>query len=117
MHGLHGSRVFTSPAASGRVRATERERYGEIVIAERPATVDPEVASRLLAEAYRARGWSEADTQLLRRLRFAELEVDIDALLAAAAAGRRTIDEIDPQAALDTRSPPKGGASLAVALA
>jgi len=80
---------------TGRVRAVERELYGAIVIAERPVVVDPEVAARLLADAYRARGWSEDDTQLLRRLRFAELEVDLDTLLAAAAAGRRTIDEID----------------------
>ena len=58
-------------------------------------------AARLLADAYRARGWSEADTQLLRRLRFAELAVDVDALLRAAAAGRRAIDEIDLRAALD----------------
>jgi ATP-dependent helicase HrpB len=80
---------------TGRVRAVERELYGAIVTAERPVVVDPEVAARLLADAYRARGWSEDDTQLLRRLRFAELEVDLDTLLAAAAAGRRTIDEID----------------------
>ena len=102
-HGLHGSKIVHElDAASGRVRATERERYGEIVIAERPATVDPEVASRLLAEAYRARGWSEADTQLFRRLRFAGLPVDDHALVAAAAAGRRTLDEIDLRAALES---------------
>jgi ATP-dependent helicase HrpB len=102
MHGLHGSRIdHAFDAVSGRVRATEREYYGEIVLVERQARVDPEVAARLLAEAYRARGWSEADTQLLRRLRFAELEVDIDALVAAAAAGHRSIDDIDLRAALN----------------
>jgi ATP-dependent helicase HrpB len=103
LHGLHGSKVVHEfDPASGRVRATEREYYGEIVIVERPVTVDPEIAALLLAEAYRARGWSESDTQLLRRLRFAELDVDPDALLAAAAVGCRTIDEIDLRAALDT---------------
>ena len=72
------------------------------MIVERPAAVDPAVAAPLLADAYRARGWSEADTQLFRRLRFAELDVDLDALLAAAAVGCRAIDEIDLRAALDT---------------
>ena len=101
MHGFHGSRIVHEfDAASGRVRATEREYYGEIVLVERQAQVNPEAAARLLADAYRARGWSEADTQLIRRLRFAELEVDLDALLAAAAMGCRTIDEIDLRARL-----------------
>jgi ATP-dependent helicase HrpB len=100
---------------SGRVRAVERELYGVIVVAERPADVDPEIASRLLAEAYRARGWSEADTQLFRRLRFAGLPVDDHALVAAAAAGRRTLDEIDLRAALESlprRSLGQGGRDL-----
>jgi ATP-dependent RNA helicase HrpB len=87
--------------ASGRVRAVERELYGAIVIAERPAEVDPEVASRLLAGAYRAQGWSVNDTVLFRRLRFAGLPLDVDALLAAAAAGRYAIDQVDLGAALD----------------
>ena len=79
--GLHGSRkVHEFDQASGKVRATEREYYGEIVLVERPAAVDPDIAARLLADAYRARGWSDDDTQLLRRLRFAELAVDVDAL-------------------------------------
>jgi ATP-dependent helicase HrpB len=100
-HGLHGSKLIHEfVAASGRVRAVEQETYGEIVIGERPAEVDPEIASRLLADAYRARGWSEDDTQLFRRLRFAEIPVDTDQLLAAAAAGCRTIEDIDLQTAL-----------------
>jgi ATP-dependent helicase HrpB len=104
-HGLHGVRIdHEFDAASGRIRATERESYGEIVLVERQARVDPEVAARLLAEAYRARGWSESDTRLLRRVRFSELEVDVDALLTVAAAGRRSIDEIDLQGALDWKT-------------
>jgi ATP-dependent helicase HrpB len=117
LHGLHGSKVVHEfVAASGRVRAVRQELYGEIVIAERPADVDPETAARLLADAYRARGWSDDDTQLLRRLRFAGISVDIDELLLAAAAGRRAIAEMDLRAAVDAlpgsadrRSQPRRG--------
>jgi ATP-dependent helicase HrpB len=90
-------------AASGRVRAIERERYGAIVLVERPAAIDPEIAAGLLAEAYRARGWSDADVQLLRRMRFAGIPVDEEAIVRAAARERRSIDQIDLAAAIDTR--------------
>jgi ATP-dependent RNA helicase HrpB len=89
---------------SGRVRAVERTFYGEIVLTERVAPIDPLVAGPLLADAYRARGFSDADVQLLRRLRFAGLPsgpADVDALMSAASAGRRSLDEIDLRAALD----------------
>jgi len=89
--------------ASGRVRAVEREHYGAIVLKERPADVDPSVAARLLAEAWRARGPSEADAQLLRRLRFAGMTVDEDAMLQTAAYGCRSIADVDLASAIDTR--------------
>src|SRR5262249_17298281 len=82
-------------AVSGRVRAIERERYGAIVLTERSAKVDAEVAARLLAQAWRARGWSDEETQLLRRMRFAGMGVDEDELLLAAAYGRRSLAEVD----------------------
>jgi ATP-dependent helicase HrpB len=88
---------------SGRVRATEREMYGEIVLAERPAPIDLRIAGALLTDAYIRRGLSDADAQLLHRLRFAELPTDRHALVAAAAAGRRAVDEIDLHHALDRR--------------
>jgi ATP-dependent helicase HrpB len=55
----------------------------------------------MLATAYEARGLTDADEQLVRRLRFAELPADVPSLLRAAAAGRRGLDEIDIRAALD----------------
>ena len=85
----------------GRVRATERTYYGAIPIAERPSQPDPLEAGRLLAAAYRARGWKDEDEQLFRRVRFAKLAVDEDTWLASAAAGRRHVDEIDLGEALD----------------
>ena len=86
---------------SGRVRAAERTYYGAIAIGERPASPDPEEAARLLAEAYERRGLSDADEQLVRRLRFADLPADVPALIRGAAAGRRALDEIDLRGALD----------------
>lgn len=86
---------------SGRVRAVERSCYGRISIEERPADIDGATAATLVARAYRERGWSDADTQLMRRLRFADLAGDESALIAAAAAGRRAIDEVDLRAALE----------------
>lgn len=78
--------------------------YGAIVIAERPARIDAEVAAGLLADAYQQRGPSEADTRLLRRLRFADLTADPAALVRLAARGRRALDEIDLRDALDSRA-------------
>jgi len=102
IHGLHGVRIeHEFDEAQGRIRAIEREMYGEIVVAERPAPVDPDVASGLLADAYLRRGLPERETQLLRRLTFAEIPVDTEKLVAAAAAGRHSLDQIDLRAALD----------------
>lgn len=85
---------------AGRVRATERTYYGAIPLAERPAVPDPSDAARLLADAYFARGLTDADAQLVRRLRFAGMAVDVASLVRSAAAGRRSLDEIDLRGAL-----------------
>jgi ATP-dependent helicase HrpB len=95
--------VHEYDAGAGRVRAIVRERYGAIVVTERPAAIDAGVAARLLADAYRARGWSDADAQLLRRMRFAGLSPDENALLVAAAYGRRSIEEVDLTTVIDAR--------------
>ncbi len=100
---LRRRRIDHEVDAAGRVRAIERELYGAIVLAERPARIDPDVAAELLAEAYLRRGLTDGDTQLLRRLRFAGHAADAATLVAPAAAGRSTIDEIDVRAGLDRR--------------
>ena len=55
----------------------------------------------LLARAYRARGWRDEDLQLWRRLRFAQIAHDPDALLSRAAEGKRALDEIELHEGLD----------------
>jgi ATP-dependent helicase HrpB len=86
---------------AGRVRAVERIYYGAIAIGERPAAPDRDEAARLLAAAYQARGLTDADEQLVRRLRFADLPADLPSLLRAAAMGHRSLDEIDLRTALE----------------
>jgi ATP-dependent helicase HrpB len=80
---------------SGVVRAVRRDRYGAIVLAERPAEIDPQVAATLVANALLARGLGNDDERLLRRLRFAGLEVDREDLVRRAAAGCRRVDDVD----------------------
>jgi len=72
-------------------------------VTERPADLDPDVAARLLADAWQARGASTADAQLLRRMRFAGLAVDERSLALAASYGRRALADVDLRAAIDTR--------------
>jgi ATP-dependent helicase HrpB len=59
------------------------------------------MAGSLLAAVYRAHGWSDEDTQVERRLRFAALGVDVEQMIQAATAGRTSIADVDLQAALD----------------
>jgi ATP-dependent helicase HrpB len=79
---------------SGKVRARTIDCYDALVLAERPAPVDPEIASEAIAAAWLARGPREADTRLLRRLRFAGQDVDVAAMVRAAAHGVRALDEV-----------------------
>jgi ATP-dependent helicase HrpB len=88
-------------AATGRVRAWRRARYGAIVLFEQPAEADPDEQARLLAEAWRDRGPTTADRRVLARLRFAGLAADEASLVAAASRRARALDDIDLAAAID----------------
>ncbi|HEY7284987.1 MAG TPA: ATP-dependent helicase C-terminal domain-containing protein [Vicinamibacterales bacterium] len=90
-------------AASGRVRAARIDRYDAIVLAEHPVAVDPAIAAPVLAEAWLDRGPRDGDRQLLRRLAFADVTVDLADLARTAAFSARTIDDLDIATAL----PPK----------
>jgi ATP-dependent helicase HrpB len=100
---------------AGRVRAFKRDYYGAIVLAEHPVTPEPEPAALLLGEAYVERGWTGADEQLARRLRFAGLALQIAELLARATAGQTELAHVDlaahltwdEQQHLDRAAPPR----------
>lgn len=87
--------------ASGMVRAFEVERYDALVLAERPVTLDPEVAARLIAERWLARGPREEDARLLRRFRFAGRTIDLPAVVRKAAYGVRSLADVRIERALD----------------
>lgn len=92
--------VHRFDSASGTVRAAVVTAYDALVLSEQPITPDPTIAAALLADAWMARGPREHDEQLLRRVAFAGLEIDLGDLVRTAAYGRRSIDELDVTNAL-----------------
>ena len=86
---------------AGRVRAFRRDYYGAIVLAEHQVAPDPEAAAALLRDAYLERGWSDADEQLARRIRFADMALEMTELLARATAGQTDLARVDLAAHLD----------------
>jgi ATP-dependent helicase HrpB len=84
--------VQTFDFAAGVVRAVEQERYDALIVRERPAAPDPQEAARLLSDAWLARG---DDVQLLRRIRFAGHQIDLNASVRAAAEGRRSLAAVE----------------------
>jgi ATP-dependent helicase HrpB len=85
---------------TGGVRAARVERYDALVLAEHPAQIDPAAAAPLLAAHWLERGPEHADRLLLRRLRFADLEIDVEALVETAAWTARRVQDITLAAAL-----------------
>ncbi len=85
---------------SGKVRAMVVDRYDALILNERPTAADPEIAARLLADAWIERGPRDDDQRLLRRLAFARREIDLPRVAAAAAYGARSLDEVDIAKAL-----------------
>ena len=86
--------VHRVDADSGKIRAMVVDYYDALALSERPVPVDPEVAARLLADAWLARGPGDADARLLRRLRFAGHDVDLDAMVRTVAYGARTLNDV-----------------------
>jgi ATP-dependent helicase HrpB len=85
---------------NGRVRAYQRDLYGALLLGERPVAPEAAEAERLLLAAARERGYGPDGEATLRRLRFAGLAADLDALLAMAVAGRSELPVLDLEALL-----------------
>ena len=84
----------------GRVRALRVRWYEALRMSESHTSPDPAETARLLAEAWLSRPPSEATTQLLRRMRFAAIDVEIGNLVREAAASALRVDDIDLAAEL-----------------
>jgi ATP-dependent helicase HrpB len=71
-----------------RVRAVERSWYGAILLHEQNVAPEPVEAERILASHI------APDEVLMRRVAFAQLEVDWPALIALAVLGKRSLDAV-----------------------
>jgi ATP-dependent helicase HrpB len=91
----HTATVHEFDRDAGRVRAFRREYYDAIILTEHQVPPDPSAAAAMLRDEYVARGWAEAEEQLARRMRFADLPLDLRALLERAIVGRTTLEQID----------------------
>lgn len=85
---------------SGTVRARLIEWYGALKLTERPIPPDAQQAAALLANTWRARARTDEEEQLLRRLRFAGRDIDIDALVREALHGATILLGFDLRDAL-----------------
>jgi ATP-dependent helicase HrpB len=85
---------------SGRVRAARVVRYEALVLSETPVTPDRVTSAELLRDTWLARPPGPRTAQLLRRLRFAGVDVNVPALAHAAALGANGVDDIDLEAHL-----------------
>ena len=81
-------------AASGTVKAIEREWYDEVILREHPVAPADDIRARMLAAAWLEREPDEASARLLRRLRFSGANVEVAPLVAAAAASARRVGDI-----------------------
>jgi len=87
-------------AERGTVRAAVVERYDALILSETPAKPEPDASAGLLADAWLRREHPEHDARLLRRLRFAGIDIDLAALARTAAYGAKSIDEVRVERAL-----------------
>jgi ATP-dependent helicase HrpB len=89
---------------AGAVRAIEVESILDLVVAERVVPADPADALPLLVEAFVARGVTADQAPIAARLRFAGIELDLDAIGRRLCAGRTTLPALDVAASIDRRA-------------
>jgi ATP-dependent RNA helicase HrpB len=79
----------------GVVKAREVDRYGALVLAERPIPPNPDAAAALLMREWLARPTAEDDRRLLARIRFAGRGLDLTELVGMAARNASSLGDID----------------------
>ncbi len=86
--------------ATGRVKAFEQSRYGEIVLSERAVRPRPEEATELLIKALEESGLDPESRQLMQRAALAGVSIDLDAARRRACVGRVSLPRLDLNAFL-----------------
>ena len=81
-------------AATGTVKARKVDWYHALILREHPIAPDEERRIELLAEAWLARGPDDASRQLLRRIAFAGLDLELPHLVKAAAQTTRKLSDL-----------------------
>ncbi len=94
------SEVVHSIDVSGVVRAHATDWYDALVLRERHVTIEPEVASHMLAQAWCDRAQDAETERLVRRAAFAGHTLDLPALAVLAAAGANSFKTLDIAAQL-----------------
>jgi ATP-dependent helicase HrpB len=79
----------------GTVKALRIERYDALTLSEKPIDADPEQRATILAGAWLRREPRDADAQLLRRLRFADVSLERAELARRAALTARSLSDFD----------------------
>jgi len=92
--------VYRFDETRGLVKAVEIERYDALTLAERPVDADPEARATILADAWVKRGPRGDDAQLLRRLRFAGISIDVAEMVRRSALAARSLADVDLASAL-----------------
>ena len=93
--------VHRYDAGSRSVRASVVERYDELALSERAVAPDPVIAGAILTEVLRVREPDDELRQVLLRLRFADLHVDLDAAVARACMGQTRLPDLGIEDLLD----------------
>lgn len=81
--------------AAGTVSAIEVDRYDALIMAERPVAAEPMTRAQLLADAWSQRPHDEATAQLVRRAKFAGIELDLRVVALTAATSARSVSDMD----------------------
>jgi ATP-dependent helicase HrpB len=81
-------------AASGTVKAVAVDRYDALILAERSVKPDRDASAQILAQAWQDRGPDPADARLLARAAFARQTIDVKEVVARAAPGARSLDDV-----------------------
>ena len=79
---------------SGAIKATKIDWYGELILAERPIGMDVDMTAAILSAAWLERGGDQHSARLLRRIKFAGLDIDIAGFVFEAARGARRVHDI-----------------------